>query len=243
MVVSHSQPIGSWVAVALLILGMSIIGSEAEDANYFVANTRPPDAFLALRTHPSSQFGRRIMAMPNGTVLQVLQRNNDGWWYVRVAGSTIEGWALSRQGGNVWIVCCAGSAAVPPPIPNDYTPVIGFKTPSNNIHCQLLDTEGDDRRLSVYLRCDLAERRNPSPPSPRDCPGEWGQAYTVMRDEPDARMICQSDTIFDDRLQTLPYGSAWRQGGFNCVSERDGLTCKNRFGHGFRLSRFSQQLF
>ena len=69
---------------ALVILTLSITDvSRAEDANYYVANTRPPDAFLALRTHPSSQFGRRIMAMPNGTVLQVLQRNNDGWWYVQ----------------------------------------------------------------------------------------------------------------------------------------------------------------
>lgn len=125
---------------ALVILTLSITDvSRAEDANYYVANTRPPDAFLALRTHPSSQFGRRIMAMPNGTVLQVLQRNNDGWWYVRVAGSTIEGWALSRQGDKVWIVCCSASATnVPPPILKDYAPVIGFKSPSNNIHCQLL---------------------------------------------------------------------------------------------------------
>jgi hypothetical protein len=233
------------VAAVLAVLSLATMTetSWAEEVNYVVANTRPPDAFLALRTHPSSKSGRRIMAMPNGTVLQVLQRNNDGWWYVRVAGSSIEGWALSHQGRNVWIICCTGSAAVPPPIPNDYAAVIGFKTPSNNIYCQLLDTEDDDGRLSVYLRCDLVDKRNPSPPPPRDCFADWGQAYAIMRDEPVARMICQFDVISDDRLQTLPYGSAWRQSGFNCISERDGLTCENRFGRGFRLSRFSQQLF
>jgi hypothetical protein len=49
---------------------------------YFVANTRPPDAFLVLRTHPSWQAGLRIMTMPNGTLLEVLERREDGWWYV-----------------------------------------------------------------------------------------------------------------------------------------------------------------
>jgi hypothetical protein len=234
----------SLTVLVVLTLSIMMEASTAEEANYVVANTRPPDAFLALRTHPSSQFGRRIMAMPNGTVLEVLQRNNDGWWYVRIAGSAIEGWALSRQGDKIWIVCCSTSTTnVRQPILNDYAPVIGFKSPSNNIHCQLLDRERDDGRLSPYLRCDLAEKRNPSPPPPHDCRGDWGQAYIVMRDEPDAQMICHSDSVFDDRLQTLPYGSKWRQSGFNCISERDGLSCENRFGHGFRLSRFSQQIF
>jgi hypothetical protein len=33
---------------------------------YYVANARLPDAFLALRTHPSSQTGLRVTTMPIG---------------------------------------------------------------------------------------------------------------------------------------------------------------------------------
>lgn len=77
-----------------------------DDAYFYVANTRPPDAFLALRTQPSASSGLRIMAMTNGTLLQVLQRRQDGWWYVRVKATGDEGWALSGQGDQAWIVCC-----------------------------------------------------------------------------------------------------------------------------------------
>jgi|SRR6516164_9581068 hypothetical protein len=86
-------------AALLATIGTAFAGV----ADYRVDNTRPPDAFLALRTHPSSVTGRRIMAMPNGTPLNVLQRNSNGWWYVRVLGGP-EGWALSRQGNKTWIV-------------------------------------------------------------------------------------------------------------------------------------------
>ncbi len=84
-----NQPTPSYVATP----GSS---DNTPNAIYYVANTRPPDAFLALRTDPTS--GLRIMAMPNGTELQVLQRRDDGWWYVRVLSSGQEGWALSGQG-------------------------------------------------------------------------------------------------------------------------------------------------
>lgn len=73
---------------------------------HFVANTQPPDAYLALRTQPNSRQGSRIKIMPNGTLLQVLQRQNDGWWQVRVVPSGEEGWTLSSHGNRQWIRCC-----------------------------------------------------------------------------------------------------------------------------------------
>lgn len=73
---------------------------------YFVANTRPPDAFLALRTLPSATYGQRIEIMPNGTPLSVLQQGSDGWWHVRNVSTGHEGWALQGQGATSWIVCC-----------------------------------------------------------------------------------------------------------------------------------------
>src|SRR5271165_2030872 len=50
-------------------------GSAAASAGdsspvYFVANTTPPDAFLALRTDPSSTIGVRISILPNGSTFK-----------------------------------------------------------------------------------------------------------------------------------------------------------------------------
>jgi hypothetical protein len=57
--------------------------------------------------------------MPNGTALEVLKRNSDGWWYVRVVASGQEGWALSGQKDKRWIVCCA-----PPSKPSQLTQTV-----------------------------------------------------------------------------------------------------------------------
>ena len=80
--------------------------SNNEDSYYFVANTRPPDAYLALRTQPSSSRGQRITTMPNGTLLEILQRQVNGWWHVRVVATGQEGWALAGEGNRVWLKCC-----------------------------------------------------------------------------------------------------------------------------------------
>ncbi len=37
--------------------------------------------------------------------------------------------------------------------------------------------------------------------------------------------------------RVLGYGKSWQNRSFVCVSELAGLTCKNRSGHGFSLSR------
>jgi hypothetical protein len=66
------------------ILAVNLIGMPATSvaqnsgAYSYVANTEPPDAFLALKNYPSSN-SPRIMAMANGTKLDVLLRRADGW--------------------------------------------------------------------------------------------------------------------------------------------------------------------
>jgi hypothetical protein len=42
---------------------------------------------------------------------------------------------------------------------------------------------------------------------------------------------------------TLAYGRSWSFKGFSCRSRRVGLTCSNRSGHGFFLSRQHQRIF
>ena len=78
---------------------------------YFVTNTEPPDAYLSLRTEPTTKSGSRITTMPNGTLLDVLDRKSDGWWFVRVIHSDQLGWTLSTNGKKTWIDCCRAKVA------------------------------------------------------------------------------------------------------------------------------------
>jgi hypothetical protein len=109
------------VAVAI-VFGAPAIAQQPQIKYYVVANATPPDAFLALRTHPSSKIGRRIETMANGTVLEVLKTNSDGWWYVKIVASGTEGWALSGQEDKHWIVCCVARPTIPAsPVPKPMT--------------------------------------------------------------------------------------------------------------------------
>jgi uncharacterized protein YecT (DUF1311 family) len=92
----------------------SLTDIAASDTSiYYVANTTPPDAFLSLRTEPSTVTGQRIAQMPNGTELKVLVQQPDRWWRVRVVGTGQEGWALSGSGPEKinWIECCKAADA------------------------------------------------------------------------------------------------------------------------------------
>lgn len=113
---------------------------------------------------------------------------------------------------------------------------VGFRTPSNNIHCQLNET-------SSYLRCDIKELSNTIPPKPRDCDLDWGSTFSIAGDGGSGRRMCAGDTVEDDALPILDYGSSWNRGGYKCKSEQSGLTCVNALGHGFTISRSRQELF
>lgn len=101
------------VAAALAPAGASAQSTTGKEQFYQVANTRPPDAFLALRSQPSSSSGQRLDALPNGTLLRVKQMRTDGWWQVQVVTSGETGWALDGQGGRQWITCCTLGAFLP----------------------------------------------------------------------------------------------------------------------------------
>ncbi len=109
----------------------------------------------------------------------------------------------------------------------------GFRTPSGNINCMADAGE---------LRCDLRQRSNRQPPRPRSCDLEWGDAFAVS---PTGRghLICHGDTVADPSNPVLGYGRVWRAYGFTCVSQTSGVTCRNRSGGGFNLSRGSQTTF
>ena len=66
---------------------------------HYVGQVNPPDPWLALRTEPSAKRGRRIMKMPQGTLLRQLERRGF-WWRVELTTGE-RGWAHSK-----WIKCC-----------------------------------------------------------------------------------------------------------------------------------------
>jgi hypothetical protein len=82
---------------------------SAQDTIYYVANTREPDAFLALRDNPSNN-GMLIAKLRNGTQLRILERRSDGWWRIQVISTDEIGWASRGNGAVDWIVCCSSAA-------------------------------------------------------------------------------------------------------------------------------------
>lgn len=108
-----------------------------------------------------------------------------------------------------------------------------FSTPSRNIGCV-----GD----STFVRCDIGVTRAKAPPKPRTCQYDWGN-YFRLGQRGRARRICVSDTALGSR-RILGYGRTMRIGrGITCTSRTIGLTCRNRDGHGFFLSRERVRLF
>ncbi len=110
---------------------------------------------------------------------------------------------------------------------------IHFSTPSRNIGCI-----GD----ATFIRCDIGVTRVKAPPKPRTCQYDGGN-YFRLGQRGRARRICVSDSALGSR-RILPYGQTQRLGRrISCTSRTIGLTCRNRDGHGFFLSRDRIRLF
>ena len=127
------------------------------------------------------------------------------------------------------------------PIDSDDTPLPpdqGFISPTGNIHCIAIESDSGNRTLSCELKmiANLPSRR------PSWCDYDWGKSFE-LDGAGTGKRTCQSDSSYLEGLQVLPYGSDWKFPGFRCLSERAGVTCTNTNGHGFRLSRDSQDIF
>lgn len=126
-------------------------------------------------------------------------------------------------------VCCT---AAPGAAPVQSASFRSFHTPSGNIGCY---ADGG------YLRCDIAQKTWRGPPKPRSCPLAYGDSLT-MQGTGRPVWTCHGDTALGSG-RALPYGATWRAGPFTCTSRFNGLTCRNRAGHGFFLSRQSYRTF
>jgi hypothetical protein len=137
-----------------------------------------------------------------------------------IRGRAAPGVVLSAAALAVWPQAAASAAFTQ------------FSTPSKNIGCV-----SDGR----YLRCDVRTTTVKAPPQPRSCDLDWGDAFE-MTGSSGARRICHGDTALGGR-RILGYGRSLRIGPFLCTSQMSGLTCRNRAGHGWFLSRNPIRLF
>ena len=97
-----------------------------------------------------------------------------------------------------------------------------FQTPSKKIACRIYD-EG----TGLVIRCDLFFLND--------------RAVRMTR-HGRARLIHVTDTIGDPKAPVLHYGKTKRVVPFTCTSRRSGLSCHNRSGHGFTVSREHQSV-
>ncbi len=133
----------------------------------------------------------------------------------------------------------------------------GFKTPSGNIVCLSAVTmqNGKEDIPSIDCRITKVDQwlvREASCPS-----AKWDKfnAFSIEHKALKARLSCnESDYnqmvleqkqfgLFKNGLRVLGYGETWSLGSISCSSDMNGLTCRNKEGHGFFLSRKSQAVF
>jgi len=113
------------ILVGLVLCLQATMACAENRGTYYVANTTPPDAFLALKNFPSG-YGPRIMALANGTRLDVLLRRTDGWWYVKVFQTGEEGWVLSGARGKAYVLCCTDGQSAQPVQESAETSIASF---------------------------------------------------------------------------------------------------------------------
>jgi hypothetical protein len=116
-----------------------------------------------------------------------------------------------------------------------------FKTPSGNIVCLYLAGKGADTPLVV---CGIKSGLRPAPPYTASCKAaglDYNADRVVLSATGPARPVaCSGDAgpfVGQDQARVLGYGKTWRGGGIRCASAVAGLTCRNKSGHGFFLSR------
>jgi hypothetical protein len=115
-----------------------------------------------------------------------------------------------------------------------------FKTPSGNIVC-FHSAGPNDRPLDAIVACGIHSGLKP-PPTRRVCAdGDNVSDRVELLATGRVRVpSCAGDpgAFVGERSATvLAYGRTWSGSGLRCTSAFAGLTCRNRSGHGFFLSR------
>jgi hypothetical protein len=115
--------------------------------------------------------------------------------------------------------------------------LIFFQSPTGNIHCMIATGEWAE------ARCDMIELMPTYRQAPANCELDWGAYFSVGLSSRKGELACVGDTVVDQGSGVLGYGETLSLGGFDCSSEKTGMTCTNPAGHGFTISRAQQRLF
>jgi hypothetical protein len=114
-----------------------------------------------------------------------------------------------------------------------------FKTPSRNIVCgYAIAPDG-----TASMECGVKSGLKPPPRRIHCIAGDPNDKRVSLRDTGRAApVLCAGDPgpllpQIEARARVLRYGTTIRIAGIRCSSAATGLTCRNRSGHGFFLSR------
>jgi hypothetical protein len=111
-----------------------------------------------------------------------------------------------------------------------------FKTPSGNIVCA--HSVASTRKASIG--CGIQSGLEPAPKNTCTDLDYSGKRMSLSSTGAAVLDLCAGDPgpfLYVKKAPVLGYGSKWRGGGIVCASRQTGLTCTNRSGHGFFLSR------
>lgn len=112
-----------------------------------------------------------------------------------------------------------------------------FKTPSGNIVCGYFVAAS---ARDTFVECGIESGLRPAPRNTCTDLDYSGKRVGLTATSRAVPVVCAGDPgpfLFAARARVLAYGRTWRGGGIACTSRRTGLTCRNRRGHGFFLSR------
>ena len=120
-----------------------------------------------------------------------------------------------------------------------------FKTPSGNIVCQYL--VGRSVTFGGVVACAIKSGLKPALPREACNIGSYASDRLILDARgPVSAPPCANDPsalVGESKARVLGYGKTWSGGGINCKSTFAGLTCRNKSGRGFFLSRESWRRF
>ena len=121
------------------------------------------------------------------------------------------------------------------------TTLHGIRTPSGNIKCLVIP--GKPNLLHCTLgKASYATRLQSRCMTPGGGGVDWHGFELTATGKGGVSCsggILYSPESYQPSYSTLAYGHSWQHGGFGCLSQRSGLTCRSATGHGLFLSRSS----
>ena len=119
-------------------------------------------------------------------------------------------------------------------------PDIWFGSDNDNIQC------GGYTQYGSGVVCEIYQGENniqPHTARPEACGnGDWHYRFAID-DQGEARAFCVNDKLHHLGATVLANGETQRRKNWQCTSLPHGITCQNNDGHGFTLTRQTQQIF